>query len=113
MWSPKVGRETGHAMEGGFLAKSVKWHIRPPDHVVRAGQPDNPFWRATHPCLCGNLTDPSKECTCTAQQVQKYMSKISGPLLDRIDLHIEVPAVKYKELQAKRAERVQRRFVHV
>jgi magnesium chelatase family protein len=54
-----------------------------------------------NPCLCGNLTDPSKECTCTPQQVQKYMSKISGPLLDRIDLHIEVPAVKYKELSSK------------
>jgi magnesium chelatase family protein len=54
-----------------------------------------------NPCLCGNLTDPSKECTCTPQQIQKYMSKISGPLLDRIDLHIEVPAVKYKELSSK------------
>ena len=56
---------------------------------------------AMNPCLCGNLTDPSKECTCTPQQIQKYMSKISGPLLDRIDLHIEVPAVKYKELSSK------------
>ncbi len=56
---------------------------------------------AMNPCLCGNLTDPSKECTCTPFQVQKYMSKISGPLLDRIDLHIEVPAVKYKELSSK------------
>jgi magnesium chelatase family protein len=56
---------------------------------------------AMNPCLCGYLTDPSKECTCTPQQVQKYMAKISGPLLDRIDLHIEVPAVKYKELSSK------------
>lgn len=52
-------------------------------------------------CLCGYLTDPSKECTFTAQQIQKYMAKISGPLLDRIDLHIEVPGVKYKELSSK------------
>jgi len=66
------------------------------------------FWRsgwfgrmATQPCLCGYYTDPTKECTCTAQQIQKYMAKISGPLLDRIDLHIEVPAVKYKELSSK------------
>src|SRR6266852_5930936 len=56
---------------------------------------------ATQPCLCGNFTDPSKECTCTPIQIQKYMAKISGPLLDRIDLHIEVPAVKYKELASK------------
>ena len=59
------------------------------------------FGRAMNPCLCGFLTDPSKECTCTPQQIQKYMAKISGPLLDRIDLHIEVPAVKYKELSSK------------
>ena len=58
---------------------------------------------AMNPCLCGNFTDPSKECTCTPLQIQKYMAKISGPLLDRIDLHIEVPAVKYKELASKDA----------
>ena len=54
-----------------------------------------------NPCLCGFLTDPTKECTCIPQQIQKYMAKISGPLLDLIDLHIEVPAVKYKELSSK------------
>jgi magnesium chelatase family protein len=56
---------------------------------------------ATQPCLCGYFTDPSKECTCAPQQIQRYMAKISGPLLDRIDLHIEVPAVKYRELSSK------------
>jgi magnesium chelatase family protein len=56
---------------------------------------------AMNPCLCGNYTDPAKECTCSPIQIQKYMAKISGPLLDRIDLHIEVPAVKYKELASK------------
>jgi magnesium chelatase family protein len=56
---------------------------------------------AMNPCPCGYYTDPSKECTCTPMQIQKYMAKISGPLLDRIDLHIEVPAVKYKELASK------------
>jgi magnesium chelatase family protein len=56
---------------------------------------------AMNPCLCGYLTDPSKECSCTPQEVQKYLAKISGPLLDRIDLHIEVPAVRYKELSSK------------
>src|SRR5437870_12726164 len=56
---------------------------------------------ATQPCLCGYYTDPEKECTCTQLQIQKYMAKISGPLLNRIDLHIEVPAVRYKELASK------------
>jgi magnesium chelatase family protein len=51
--------------------------------------------------MCGFFTDPDKECICTPLQIQKYMAKISGPLLDRIDLHIEVPAVKYKELSSK------------
>ena len=59
------------------------------------------MYKATQPCLCGYFTDPSKECTCTPLQIQKYLAKISGPLLDRIDLHIEVPAVKYKELSSK------------
>ena len=56
---------------------------------------------ATQPCPCGYFTDPAKECTCNPLQIQKYMAKISGPLLDRIDLHIEVPAVKYRELASK------------
>jgi magnesium chelatase family protein len=50
---------------------------------------------------CGYFSDPSKECTCTSAQIQKYMAKISGPLLDCIDLHIEVSAMKYKELASK------------
>lgn len=53
---------------------------------------------AMNPCLCGFATDPQHECTCTPQQIQRYRAKISGPLLDRIDIQIEVPAVKYKEL---------------
>jgi len=53
---------------------------------------------AMNPCPCGYLTDAKKECHCTPNQIQKYMSKISGPLLDRIDIHIEVPSVKYKDL---------------
>ena len=54
-----------------------------------------------NPCPCGYYGDKTKECTCSQTQIMKYMSKISGPLLDRIDLHIEVPAVKYEELEAK------------
>jgi len=53
---------------------------------------------AMNPCPCGYATDPANECSCTTLQVQKYLAKVSGPLLDRIDIHIEVPAVKFAEL---------------
>jgi magnesium chelatase family protein len=56
---------------------------------------------AMNPCPCGNFGNPNQECTCSPQQIQKYVSKISGPLLDRIDIHIQVQAVKYKELSSK------------
>jgi magnesium chelatase family protein len=56
---------------------------------------------AMNPCLCGYLGDPQHECNCTPQQVQRYRSKISGPLLDRLDIQVEVPAVKYKELSER------------
>ena len=53
---------------------------------------------AMNPCPCGYFNDPTRECKCTPVQIQRYVSKISGPLLDRIDIHIDVPAVKFKEL---------------
>ena len=53
------------------------------------------------PQPCGFFGDPSRECHCSPPQIQRYISKISGPLLDRIDIHIEVPAVKYKELRGE------------
>lgn len=53
---------------------------------------------AMNPCPCGYYTDPKKPCRCNPAKIQTYMNKISGPLLDRIDIHIEIPAVKYKEL---------------
>lgn len=58
---------------------------------------------AMNPCPCGYFTDPVNECTCTPAQIQKYLSRVSGPLLDRIDIHIEVPAVKYEDLAGKSA----------
>jgi len=56
---------------------------------------------AMNPCPCGYYSDPKHECRCTPQQIQRYRSRISGPLLDRIDIHVEVPAVPYKDLIGK------------
>jgi len=53
---------------------------------------------ASNPCPCGYLNDPERACTCTPSQVSMYRRKLSGPLMDRIDLFIEVPAVKYEKL---------------
>jgi len=58
---------------------------------------------AMNPCVCGFLTDPQKECTCTPIQIQRYRSRVSGPLLDRIDIQIEVPGLRYQELASKDA----------
>jgi magnesium chelatase family protein len=49
---------------------------------------------------CGFHGDATRECGCTGAEIQRYLGKISGPLLDRIDMHIEVPAVAYKEVRA-------------
>ena len=54
---------------------------------------------AMNPCPCGYFNDKSRECLCTPPMIQRYVSKVSGPLMDRIDIHIEVPAVQYKELR--------------
>ena len=64
-----------------------------PSQVMLAG--------AMNPCPCGYHGDLAHECTCTPMQIQKYMSRISGPLMDRIDIHIEVPAVKFKDLSGQ------------
>ena len=55
---------------------------------------------AMNPCPCGFHNDRTRECRCTPPMIQRYMSKISGPLLDRIDIHIDVPAVNYKEMRS-------------
>ncbi|MDF7826331.1 YifB family Mg chelatase-like AAA ATPase [Pontiellaceae bacterium B12227] len=53
---------------------------------------------AMNPCPCGYQTDPKRECRCSPTQIARYRSKISGPLLDRIDIHVEVPAIDYEQL---------------
>ena len=69
-----------------------------------------PTWRApgtsaecssddVHACPCGYYGDTTRECRCTGAIVQRYLGKVRGPLLDRIDLHVEVPAVAHKELR--------------
>jgi magnesium chelatase family protein len=58
---------------------------------------------AMNPCPCGFWGDPTRECRCTPVQIQRYIGRISGPLLDRIDIHIDVPAVRFKELAGSHA----------
>ncbi|MEI6499036.1 MAG: YifB family Mg chelatase-like AAA ATPase [bacterium] len=69
---------------------------------------------AQNPCPCGFMSDPEKRCTCMPSQIIRYQKKISGPLLDRIDIHIEVPRVKYEKLadvtKAESSENVKKRI---
>lgn len=61
--------------------------------------------RRLSPCPCGYFGDPGRECRCSPRQVESYRNRISGPLLDRIDIHVETPAVKFQELSSdERAE---------
>jgi magnesium chelatase family protein len=56
---------------------------------------------ATQECPCGHFGSPLHSCSCTIPDVQRYRSRISGPLLDRIDIHVEVPAIPYRELAGR------------
>jgi magnesium chelatase family protein len=58
---------------------------------------------AMNPCPCGFWNDPTRECRCTPPQIQRYVGRISGPLMDRIDIHVDVPAVRFKELSDRAA----------
>lgn len=70
---------------------------------------------AMNPCPCGYLGDNRHQCTCTPSQIHRYRHRVSGPLLDRIDIHIEVPAVPYKELSTEysgeRSEEIRKRVL--
>ena len=57
---------------------------------------------AMNPCPCGYFTDERKPCKCTPPQIDKYLARVSGPLIDRIDIHIEVPSVPFRELRSQR-----------
>src|SRR6202035_1715416 len=59
---------------------------------------------AMNPCPCGYFGDLKRECRCGPSQVQRYRQRISGPLLDRIDLHIEVPSIEYRDIASERSE---------
>lgn len=61
------------------------------------------FVGSMNPCPCGNFGDPKRECRCSPTQIYRYRSRLSGPLLDRIDIQVEVPSIKYEELQNKEA----------
>ncbi len=56
---------------------------------------------AMNPCPCGFWNDPTRECRCTPPQIQRYVGRVSGPLLDRIDIHVDVPAVRFKDLAGR------------
>lgn len=62
------------------------------------------FVGAMNPCPCGHHGDTQRRCTCAPQAVQRYLGRVSGPLLDRIDLHVEVPALRYRDLADGRAD---------
>src|SRR5213596_1681025 len=70
---------------------------------------------AMNPCPCGFANDFRRECFCTPPQIQRYMSKISGPLMDRIDIQVDVPAVPYKDLagprQSESSETIRQRVI--
>jgi magnesium chelatase family protein len=79
--------------EGSVTIARSQMSLSFPASVIMVG--------AMNPCQCGYYGDSSRECRCTGALIQRYLGRISGPLLDRIDLHIEVPAVPYRELRGK------------
>ncbi len=94
---PEFNRKTLEVMrqplEDGVvtIARALRSTTFPSDFMLVA---------AANPCPCGYRSDPRRNCNCTPPQVEKYMSRISGPLMDRIDIHIEVPAVPFEELSS-------------
>ncbi len=78
-------------LEDGWMSLvRARYRVRFPARVT--------FVASMNPCPCGHLGDPRRSCTCDPTQVNRYRSRISGPLLDRIDLHVDVPVIRYREL---------------
>ena len=98
---PEFNRKTLEAMrqplEDGraVITRSNRTEIFPAKFILIA---------AMNPCPCGFRNDPRRECRCTPKQIERYMAKISGPLLDRIDVHIETPPVTFAELASTDAQ---------
>jgi len=97
---PEFNRKTlevmRQPMEDGIvtISRALRSSTFPADFMLIA---------AANPCPCGYRSDPRRSCNCTPPQVERYMSKISGPLMDRIDIHIEVPSVPFEELSSTNA----------
>ena len=68
---------------------------------------------AMNPCPCGYMGDPEKECTCSPMAIERYRSRLSGPILDRMDIFIQVPRVKIGELEGKRDQMTTREIIHI
>src|SRR5215207_3510905 len=91
---------TGPAVES--LKKTAVDHERDECGIRRLGSEESRSDRSRdNPCPCGFWNDPTRECRCSPMQMQRYVGRISGPLLDRIDIHVDVPAVKFRELRGE------------
>src|SRR6202162_6535260 len=91
-------------MRNALLFRSICSFIYPfnEGHGCLASRSDSVYNSYPHGCPCGYYGDPVKECSCSAMAIARYQKKISGPLLDRIDIHVEVPRVDYEKLADKR-----------
>lgn len=97
--NPPANRSSGRLLRGQPLEDGAVTIARAATSVTF---PARLMLAATmNPYPCGFFGDSTRECHCSLPQIQRYVSKISGPLLDRIDIHIEVPAVKFKELRGQ------------
>ncbi len=96
---PEFRKDTIDAMrqpleDGSFTVSRANGAVKFPSNVMLVA--------SMNPCKCGYYGDLSRECKCSAGEIQRYMRKISGPMLDRIDIHIQVPSVKYSELSTQK-----------
>ncbi|MFZ5802096.1 MAG: YifB family Mg chelatase-like AAA ATPase [Candidatus Omnitrophota bacterium] len=86
--------------DGEITIARAKGHLTFPAKIMLAA--------AMNPCPCGYLSDPRRACRCSLGDIRKYQMKVSGPVLDRIDLHIEVPAISYRHLSGEGGEEASR-----